>query len=114
MLERCGRAVPCCLERSVADALQVAPKNEPDATLGEMQMPTIKACLGIWSRASLYEDLLIDFIDFKVWPVFNLADSAIVVGSCILAFYFWRSDEEACASSIPAGREDGESRGGAR
>jgi len=57
---------------------------------------------------------VIDFIDFKVWPIFNLADSAIVVGVCILAFYYWRSGEEACTSSIPAGREDGESRGGAR
>ena len=38
---------------------------------------------------------VIDFIDFKVWTIFNLADSAIVVGVCILAFYFWRSDKEA-------------------
>ena len=26
-----------------------------------------------------------DFIDFKVWPVFNVADSSAVVGSIILA-----------------------------
>ncbi len=26
-----------------------------------------------------------DFIDFRVWPVFNLADSAIVVGALIVA-----------------------------
>ncbi len=57
---------------------------------------------------------VIDFIDFKVWPIFNLADSAVVVGVCILALYFWRSEKEACTSSIPAGRRDGESRGGAR
>lgn len=37
---------------------------------------------------------VIDFIDFKVWPVFNLADSAIVVGVSILALYFWRSGKE--------------------
>jgi signal peptidase II len=27
---------------------------------------------------------VVDFIDFHVWPVFNLADSAIVVGAAIL------------------------------
>ncbi len=28
---------------------------------------------------------VVDFIDFRWWPVFNLADSAIVVGACLLA-----------------------------
>jgi hypothetical protein len=26
-----------------------------------------------------------DFVDFHIWPVFNLADSAIVVGAIVLA-----------------------------
>ena len=30
---------------------------------------------------------VIDFLDFKVWPVFNFADSAIVVGVVLLAYY---------------------------
>lgn len=30
---------------------------------------------------------VIDFIDFRFWPVFNLADSAIVVGVAILAYF---------------------------
>jgi signal peptidase II len=28
---------------------------------------------------------VVDFIDFHVWPVFNLADSAIVIGAVLLA-----------------------------
>lgn len=35
---------------------------------------------------------VIDFFDFRVWPVFNIADSAIVVGSLLLAFCVIRAD----------------------
>jgi signal peptidase II len=28
-----------------------------------------------------------DFIDFRVWPVFNVADSAIVIGTALLGYY---------------------------
>jgi signal peptidase II len=31
---------------------------------------------------------VVDFIDFKVWPVFNIADSAITAGVITLMFYF--------------------------
>lgn len=37
---------------------------------------------------------VIDFIDVRIWPVFNLADSAIVVGAVILALSFARSRHE--------------------
>lgn len=30
---------------------------------------------------------VVDFIDFRVWPVFNLADSAITVGILLLIYY---------------------------
>jgi|ETNmetMinimDraft_2_1059921.scaffolds.fasta_scaffold33756_3 signal peptidase II len=33
---------------------------------------------------------VIDFIDFKIWPVFNIADSAITVGAFILIVYIIR------------------------
>jgi signal peptidase II len=33
---------------------------------------------------------VIDFIDFKFWPVFNVADSSIFVGVVILAFHLLR------------------------
>jgi signal peptidase II len=33
-----------------------------------------------------------DFIDFRIWPVFNLADSAIVIGAVMLAVVTSRRD----------------------
>lgn len=33
---------------------------------------------------------VIDFLDFRIWPVFNLADSCITVGAALLAVNFWR------------------------
>jgi signal peptidase II len=32
---------------------------------------------------------VIDFIDFRVWPVFNIADMAIATGAALVAFYFF-------------------------
>lgn len=34
-----------------------------------------------------------DFIDFQVWPVFNLADGAIVIGAVLLAMSSVRREE---------------------
>lgn len=38
---------------------------------------------------------VVDFIDFHVWPVFNLADSAIVVGALLLLVTGLRREREA-------------------
>jgi signal peptidase II len=36
---------------------------------------------------------VVDFIDLRVWPVFNLADAAIVVGAVLIVLSSaWRSD----------------------
>jgi signal peptidase II len=42
---------------------------------------------------------VIDFLDFKFWPIFNLADSAIVVGVAILACYLTFLKKERPAAS---------------
>lgn len=36
---------------------------------------------------------VIDFIDFKIWPVFNLADVSIVTGVGMLAYFLMREPE---------------------
>ncbi len=38
----------------------------------------------------LHQGYVTDFIDFGLWPVFNLADSAIVTGSGLLAYLLIR------------------------
>ena len=35
---------------------------------------------------------VIDFLDFRIWPVFNLADSAITIGATILFISLFRSN----------------------
>ena len=37
---------------------------------------------------------VIDFIDFKIWPVFNVADSSVFVGAVILAYCLLRYGED--------------------
>ncbi len=49
---------------------------------------------------------VIDFVDLKFWPVFNVADAAISSGVVLLAWRMWREDrrrESAMPSLPPAG-----------
>lgn len=43
-----------------------------------------------------------DFFDFQVWPVFNVADSAIFIGVAILAWHLWRPDGPAEGAAVAA------------
>jgi len=43
---------------------------------------------------------VVDFIDIRVWPVFNVADSAITVGIALLAYYILFI--EGRGASVPA------------
>ncbi len=44
---------------------------------------------------------VVDFIDLKFWPVFNVADSAIVIGVALLAIAFWRQERAAARPAEP-------------
>lgn len=45
-------------------------------------------------RGPRFGGRVVDFIDFHVWPVFNLADAAIVVGAILIAASSFREDRE--------------------
>ena len=40
---------------------------------------------------------VIDFIDFRIWPTFNLADAAVVVGAALLAIASFRAERRDAA-----------------
>jgi signal peptidase II len=42
-----------------------------------------------------YFGCVIDFIDLKIWPVFNLADSFIVIGVILIASSIFRKKQKA-------------------
>lgn len=33
---------------------------------------------------------IIDFLDFRIWPIFNLADSGVCIGGILMAFFLLR------------------------
>lgn len=47
-----------------------------------------------------HDGKVVDFIDFQVWPVFNLADSAIVIGVLWLLFLGSRGEPD---EAVPEG-----------
>lgn len=45
-----------------------------------------------------------DFLDFQVWPVFNVADTAVFVGVVMVTIHVWR-DERAHQEDAPAAQD---------
>ena len=52
-------------------------------------------------RGSGLDGEVVDFIDLHVWPVFNLADTAIVVGAAVLLIVGMRRDRTSRPSAGP-------------
>jgi signal peptidase II len=44
---------------------------------------------------------VIDFIDFRIWPVFNIADSAITIGALIILFKCFPLTKSKSGKKIP-------------
>jgi signal peptidase II len=42
----------------------------------------------------LFLGYVIDFLDFRIWPVFNIADSAITAGAFLLAYLMLQQDKK--------------------
>ena len=53
------------------------------------------------TTTTLPSEDMVDFIDLHWWPVFNVADSAIVIGAAVLAWASFR-DERADDGSAEA------------
>ncbi len=45
----------------------------------------------------IYNGLVVDFFDFRIWPVFNIADIAIVCGVCCMMYSILFKSKEAKA-----------------
>jgi signal peptidase II len=61
--------------------------------------PVVQYLLGLVAGGSLgnivdrwFYGSVIDFFSVGWWPVFNIADSAIVCGGILLVIYFWRNE----------------------
>ncbi len=45
----------------------------------------------MWDRIAFGS--VVDFVDIGFWPIFNVADSSIVIGVLILMFWLWQEEE---------------------
>ena len=66
--------------------------------------------LGNFVDRLMHDGAVTDFIDVRVWPVFNVADSGIVVGTILLAWYLLfidRPEAEKADGRVDAGCKEG-------
>ena len=48
----------------------------------------------IFRDPGLLRGAVVDFVDLRVWPVFNLADAAITCGCILLLVVGWKGAED--------------------
>ncbi len=41
----------------------------------------------------IFYGFVVDFIDFRIWPVFNIADSAVTISIILLIILLWNNDK---------------------
>ncbi len=76
------------------------------AATGGTQRPALAVAVGlvlggalgnlgdrVFRDPGLLRGAVVDFVDLRVWRVFNLADAAITVGCLLLLLFGWKSDE---------------------
>ena len=49
---------------------------------------------------------MVDFIKVGIWPIFNLADAAIVVGVVVLAFFYIREPKVSSPASTESSQNE--------
>lgn len=49
----------------------------------------------------LFRGYVTDFIDVRIWPIWNVADASIVVGTALLAYYAIFCDHQAQSEEAP-------------
>ncbi len=68
-------------------------RKSPDKIQAWSLAMILGGALGNWiDRLRL--GFVVDFLDFRIWPVFNIADSAITIGVCLYMLSILRSKKE--------------------
>jgi signal peptidase II len=67
-----------------------------DKVKKEQVLPVILTLAGLLGNLidRVFRGYVVDFIDFRFWPVFNLADSCVVIGVIWLVIVILRNDFE--------------------
>ena len=94
-------AVALVLLAGVAYLYPRMPANQPMVKLGAGLL--VGGAIGnLIDRVRI--GYVIDFFDFRIWPIFNVADICIVCGVACLAYYLLMTPEE--AKSALTGKEN--------